>query len=254
MPSLLNPNTEVAIIYRYISTYLKNIDSSYFKNRSLSEMTEKDTSKKTTWEKLSNAVNKDSSHPTKEEKDSSKGKEKLAPEQEKLLTHPSYKALESQLVETENQLSDYKDQLTQLEKQKMYQLAEMDNIQRRAKRDIESAYKFSLEKFIKELLPVKDSLETALEHVKTKDQGAALSGLQLTLKQLQNLLEKNGIQSIEPTGQPFDSHFHEAMLAEENNEVAPNTILKVLQKGYLLHGRLIRPALVVVAKAKEKTS
>ncbi len=217
-------------------------------------MTEKDTSKKTTWEKLSNAVNKDSTHPTKEEKDSSKGKEKLAPEQEKLLTHPSYKALESQLVETENQLNDYKDQLTQLEKQKMYQLAEMDNIQRRAKRDIESAYKFSLEKFIKELLPIKDSLETALEHVKTKEQDAALSGLQLTLKQLQSLLKKNGIQPIEPTGQLFDSHFHEAMLAEENNEVPPNTIIKVLQKGYLLHGRLIRPALVVVAKAKEKTS
>ena len=106
----------------------------------------------------------------------------------------------------------------------------MDNIQRRTKRDIENAYKFSLEKFIKELLPVKNSLETALVHAKSEEQDAALSGIQLTLKQLQSLLEKNGVKSLEPAGQPFDSHFHEAMLAEESNEI-PNTIIRVLQKG-----------------------
>lgn len=214
-------------------------------------MTEKDTSKKSTWEKLNIAANQGSSKSTNEEKAPSAENEK--PKQEQL-THPSYEALETQLLETENQLNEVKSQLAKFEEQKIYQLAEMDNIQRRAKRDIENAYKFSLEKFIKELLPIKDSLETALEHAAAKEPDTALSGIQLTLKQLQSLFEKNGVKSIEPAGQPFDSHFHEAMLIEENNELVPNTIIKVLQKGYLLHERLIRPARVVVSKAKEKTS
>jgi molecular chaperone GrpE len=218
----------------------------------LSEMTEKDTSKKSTWEKLNIAAKQETSKSTNEEKAPSEEKEK--PEQEKQITHPSYEALEAQLLETENRLDDYKSQLAKSEEQKIYQLAEMDNIRRRTKRDIENAYKFSLEKFIKELLPVKDSLETALEHAKTEEQDSALSGIQLTLKQLQSLLEKNGVKSIEPAGEPFDAHFHEAMLAEESDELAPDTVIRVLQKGYLLHERLMRPALVVVAKAKEKTS
>ncbi len=216
-------------------------------------MAEKDTSKKSTWEKLNIAAKQEKPKSTHEEKNSSIDTEKKKPEQEKQLPHPSYEELEAQLLATEKQLDDSKGQLAKLEEQKIYQLAEMDNIQRRTKRDIENAYKFSLEKFIKELLPVKDSLETALAHAKSEEQDAALSGIQLTLKQLHSLLEKNGVKSIEPTGQPFDSHFHEAMLAEESNE-APNTIIRVLQKGYLLHERLMRPALVVVAKAKEKTS
>lgn len=214
-------------------------------------MAEKDTSKKSTWEKLNIASKQETSKSTNEEKASSAEKKK--PKQEKQLPHPSYEELEAQLLATEKQLDDSKGQLAKLEEQKIYQLAEMDNIQRRTKRDIENAYKFSLERFIKELLPVKDSLETALAHAKSEEKDAALSGIQLTLKQLQNLLEKNGVKSIEPAGQPFDSHFHEAMLAEESDQ-APNTIIRVLQKGYLLHERLMRPALVVVAKAKEKTS
>ncbi|MEN9450789.1 MAG: heat shock protein GrpE [Pseudomonadota bacterium] len=217
----------------------------------LSEMAEKEPSKKSTWEKLNIAAKQDSST-ANEKKAPPAEKEEL--EQEKQLTHPSYETLEAQLLETENRVNDYKSQLAKFEEQKVYQLAEMDNIQRRTKRDIENAYKFSLEKFIKELLPVKDSLETALDHAKAEEQATALSGIQLTLKQLQSLLEKNGVKSIEPAGKPFDSHFHEAMLAEENDEIAPNTVIRVLQKGYLLHERLIRPALVVVAKAKEKTS
>lgn len=218
----------------------------------LSEMTEKEPSKKSTWEKLNIAAKQASS--TANEKKISAAEKEEEVEHEKQLTHPSYEALEAQLLETENRLNDYKSQLAKFEDQKIYQLAEMDNLQRRTKRDIENAYKFSLEKFIKELLPVKDSLETALDHAKAKEQDTALSGIQLTLKQLQSLLEKNGVKSIEPAGKPFDSHFHEAMLAEENDELAPNTVIRVLQKGYLLHERLIRPALVVVAKTKEKTS
>lgn len=222
-------------------------------------MTEKDTSKKSTWEKLNIAAKQDTSKSPNEdetssaEEDETSSAEKENPEKEKQITFPSYEALEAQLLATENQLNDAKSQLIKLEEQKIYQLAEMDNIQRRTKRDIENAYKFSLEKFIKELLPVKDSLETALTHAKAEEQDVALSGIQLTLKQLQSLFDKNGVKSIEPAGQTFDSHFHEAMLAEESDELDPNTIIRVLQKGYLLHERLMRPALVVVAKAKEKT-
>lgn len=214
-------------------------------------MTEKDTSKKSTWEKLTIAAKQDSSKTAKEK---ASAVEKEHPEQEKQLPHPSDETLETQLLEAANQLNECNAQLAKFEEQKIYQLAEMDNIQRRTQRDIENAYKFSLEKFIKELLPIKDSLEIALDHAKAEEQDSALSGIQLTLKQLQSLLEKNGVKSIEPVGQPFDSHFHEAMLTEASDELSPNTIIKVLQKGYLLHERLMRPALVVVTKAKEKTS
>ncbi|WP_342147739.1 nucleotide exchange factor GrpE [Rickettsiella endosymbiont of Aleochara curtula] len=214
-------------------------------------MTEKEPSKKSTWEKL-NIAAKQVSPTANEKKIPSTEKEK--PEQEKQLTHPDYAALEAQLLETEKRVNDYKSQLVKVEEQKIYQLAEMENIQRRTKRDIDNAYKFSLEKFIKELLPIKDSLEKALELAIAKEHDLALSGIQLTLKQLENLLEKNGVKPIEPAGKQFDPHFHEAMLAEENDEFPPNTIIKVLQKGYLLHERLMRPALVVVAKVKEKTS
>lgn len=221
----------------------------------LLEMTEKEPSKKTTWEEPNIAAKQDTPNP----KSTNVGKTPSAekPEQEKQLTHPSHEALKAQLLEKENRLNDYKSQLDKLEEQKIYQLAEMDNFQRRTKRDVESHRKFSLEKLIKELLPIKDSLEAALVHArvkaKPKEQDPTLSGIQLTLKQLQSLLEKNCVKSIEPIGEPFDSHFHEAMLAEESDE-KPNTIIRVLQKGYLLHERLIRPAFVVVAKAKEKTS
>lgn len=213
-----------------------------------SAMSKKDTSKKTTWEKLNNATNQDAA------KSATTEESVITPDKsQNKLTHPTYEALETQLLETETQLENYKSQLVKYKEQEKYQLAEVENIRRRTKLDVENAYKFSLEKFIKELLPVKDSLETALELTIAKENSSA-SGIQLTLKQLQNLLEKNGVKSIEPAGEHFDAHFHEAMLAEENDALAPNTIIKVLQKGYLLHERLIRPALVVVAKAKENAS
>ena len=210
-------------------------------------MTEKEPSKKSTWEKLNTAAKQDTSKSANEEKTLSTEKEE---DHEKLLTHPSYKALEAQLLETENQLNELKTQFVKSEEKKLYQLAEMDNILRRTKLEI----KHAPVKLLEELLPVIDSLETAIEHSKTREHNAVLSGIQLTLKQLQNLFDKNGVKPIDPTGKPFDSHFHEAMLTEENDALAPNTIIRVLQKGYLLHERLIRPALVVVAKAKEKTS
>ena len=208
------------------------------------EMSKKDTSKKTTWEKLNTAANQEPSKSAIAEKPADTDK----------LTHLSYEALETQLLETEAQFNLQKEQLLKYKEQEKYHLAEIENIRRRTKLDIENAYKFSLEKFIKELLPVKDSLEAALDTPLASDSNPALTGIQLTLKQLQSILEKNWVKSIEPSGKHFDPHFHEAMLAAESDELAPNTIIKVLQKGYLLHERLMRPALVVVTKAKEKTS
>jgi molecular chaperone GrpE len=214
------------------------------------EMSKKDTSKKNTWEKLNTAANQEPSKsvPAKE-----------TPAAEKRVsthksTHPAYEALETQLLETETQLNLQKEQLLKYKEEEKYHLAEIENIRRRTKLDVENAYKFSLEKFIKELLPVKDSLEAALEAPLATNSNPAFTGIQLTLKQLQSILEKNGVKSIEPSGKHFDPDFHEAMLAEESDELAPNMIIKVLQKGYLLHERLMRPALVVVSKAKEKTS
>ena len=127
--------------------------------------------------------------------------------------------------------------------------AEGENIRRRAQEDIGKAGKFAVEKFSGELLAVKDSLEAALasdgaEHLK--------EGVELTLRQLVAAFEKSGLAEINPLGQKFDPHQHQAISQIEAPDAATeaNTVLSVLQKGYALHGRVIRPALVVVSKAK----
>ncbi len=133
--------------------------------------------------------------------------------------------------------------------------AELDNLRRRAKQDVESAHKYALEKFALELLPVKDSLEMGL--AAASDEATAeeavkqlREGTELTLKMLTNAMEKFGIKEIDPQGQPFDPELHQAMSMQETDEYPPNTVMAVMQKGYLLNDRLIRPAMVVVSKAK----
>jgi len=130
-------------------------------------------------------------------------------------------------------------------------VAEMENIRRRAAQDVEKAHKFALEKFVGELLPVIDNLERALE---AGDQAnellkPLLEGVELTLQSMQNSVAKFGVQAINPQGQPFDPNQHQAMSLIENAEVAPNTVIAVMQKGYELNGRVVRPAMVMVAKA-----
>jgi molecular chaperone GrpE len=126
-------------------------------------------------------------------------------------------------------------------------MAEADNIRKRASRDIEHAHKFALENFSKDLLAVKDSLEMGLAAADTADAESLLAGSEATLKLLAGLLERFGISEIDPEGEPFDPERHEAMTMQPSAEVEPGSVLTVIQKGYVLNGRLLRPARVIVA-------
>lgn len=130
--------------------------------------------------------------------------------------------------------------------------AEGENIRRRAQEDIAKAGKFAVEKFASELVAVKDSLEAALASDKQTAEDLK-AGVELTLKQLVSAFEKSALLEINPLGEKFDPHRHQAISqipAPEGSDVQPNHVLNVLQKGYALHERVIRPALVIVAQAK----
>ncbi|MCU7853045.1 MAG: nucleotide exchange factor GrpE [Candidatus Thiodiazotropha sp. (ex Monitilora ramsayi)] len=133
--------------------------------------------------------------------------------------------------------------------------AELENLRKRNQRDLENAHKFALEKFSQELLQVWDSLE--LGHQAAQDEQADIpklrEGTELTLKLLTDVMQKNGIEQVDPDGQPFDPEYHQAMSMQEREDVAPNTVVAVVQKGYLLNGRLLRPAMVMVSKAGAPT-
>jgi molecular chaperone GrpE len=126
--------------------------------------------------------------------------------------------------------------------------AEADNIRKRAQTEIASAHKFAIENFASELLAVKDSLEAALA-TESASAESLKSGVELTLKQLQSVFAKFNLAEISPAGQKFDPHQHQAITMVDSDAEA-NTVVQVLQKGYLLHERVIRPALVTVAKQK----
>jgi len=133
--------------------------------------------------------------------------------------------------------------------------AELENLRRRAKQDVENAHKYALEKFAQELLPVKDSLEMGLAAASGEADAAEAikqlrEGTELTLKMLSAAMEKSGIKEIDPVGETFNPEQHQAMSMQESEEHAPNTVIAVMQKGYQLNDRLIRPAMVVVSKAK----
>jgi len=126
--------------------------------------------------------------------------------------------------------------------------AELENSKRRAEKNVENAHKFALEKFSLELLAVKDSLELGLSADDT-DAGKLKEGTELTLKMLTQVLEKFSIYAVDPLGETFDPNLHQAMSMQESAEHEPNTVIAVMQKGYLLNDRLIRPAMVMVSKA-----
>lgn len=127
--------------------------------------------------------------------------------------------------------------------------AEMDNVRKRAQRDIESAHKYGLEKLVEAFLPVIDSLELgAAAGAQGADPERIREGLELTLKMFAGALEKCGVRPVDPAGEKFNPELHEAIGMDASPEAAPNTVLRVVQRGYLLNERLLRPARVVVAR------
>lgn len=128
--------------------------------------------------------------------------------------------------------------------------AELDNLRKRSQRDLENAHKFALERFSQELLQVWDSLE--LGHQAAQDEAADVlklrEGTELTLKLLTDVMNKQGVEQIDPQDQPFNPEFHQAMTMQERDDVPANTVVGVVQKGYTLNGRLLRPAMVMVSK------
>ncbi|MFA7386522.1 MAG: nucleotide exchange factor GrpE [Thiohalobacteraceae bacterium] len=130
--------------------------------------------------------------------------------------------------------------------------AEIENLHKRNQRNLENAHKYALEKFAGELLPVRDSLEmgiAAAAQGENIDPAKLIEGSELTLQMMGSAMEKFGITEVNPQGERFDPQFHEAMSIQPRNDIEPNKVVTVIQKGYLLNDRLIRPAMVIVSKA-----
>ena len=164
--------------------------------------------------------------------------EAISPEQEKI------NELELALAAAQSTVVDQKDSVIRAK-------AEVDNIRRRAAQDVEKARKFALEKFAGEMLVSVDNLERALQNIDKDDESnkGVIEGVELTLQGLISSLEKFGVKAVDPQDQPFNPELHQAMSMQEVPDVAPNTVIAVMQKGYELNGRLIRPAMVMVSKA-----
>ncbi|MFD2191936.1 nucleotide exchange factor GrpE [Pistricoccus aurantiacus] len=151
-------------------------------------------------------------------------------------------ALTARVEELEQRLAETRDQALRA-------AAETQNVRRRSEQEVDKARKFALEKFVKELLPVVDSLEKALEAMQEEASDAHREGVSMTLKMQLDALKKFGVEVVDPQGEPFDPQYHEAMAMVPNPELDPNTVMEVIQKGYLLNDRLVRPAMVVVSQA-----
>lgn len=161
-------------------------------------------------------------------------------------TVPGVEELQQQLAEARAKADQHWDQLLRAK-------AELENARRRAQRELENAHKYAIERFAQELLPVRDSLELGLS---AADASASVDklreGTELTLKLLTGVMEKFGIKVVDPLGEPFNPEWHEAMTMQPS-EQPPNTVISVIQKGYVLNDRLIRPAMVVVARSPDAT-
>lgn len=159
------------------------------------------------------------------------------------LEHPDYAALEEKLTLAEQTAHDNWEKSVRA-------MAELDNVRRRAERDVANAHRFGLEKIITSLLPVIDSLEQALQLTDEKTDSGMAEGLKLTMKLFLDVLHKQNVEQIDPQGAIFDPQEHEAMSIQKLPDVVPNSIVAVFQKGYKLNDRVIRPARVIVAKTK----
>jgi molecular chaperone GrpE len=157
---------------------------------------------------------------------------------------PGHAELTALLEDARGKADEHWDQVVRIQ-------AEMDNLRKRSERDLVNAHKFALERFASELLPVKDSLELGLAAFATEnaDPENLKEGVELTLQMLTIAMEKSAITEVNPVNESFDPDFHQAMSIQERDDVPANTVVTVVQKGYLLHDRLVRPAMVIVSKA-----
>lgn len=170
-----------------------------------------------------------------------------APAQPAVTAAPDLGQLQAELASARAEAAEAKDKFLRAK-------AETENVRRRAEADVANAHKYGIERFAMEMLAVRDSLELAkgVDRGQTGIVDKVLEGVDLTLKLMDSGLEKFGLTIVDPAGQKFDPAVHQAMTMQESDTVAPNHVLQVMQKGCLLNGRLLRPALVVVAKAKSE--
>ncbi|MFN7137277.1 MAG: nucleotide exchange factor GrpE [Thermomonas sp.] len=150
-------------------------------------------------------------------------------------------------AEPQDELEALRAEVEQLKAQALIERADLENQRKRLARDIEMARKFANERLLSDLLPVFDSLDAGLAAAGA-DAGALRQGMELTYKQLLKVAAGNGMEVLDPTGQPFDPEHHQAISQGEADGVAPGHVINVFQKGYRLNGRLLRPALVIVAR------
>ncbi|MBT4882759.1 MAG: nucleotide exchange factor GrpE [Glaciecola sp.] len=169
--------------------------------------------------------------------------ETLSPEQARIFE------LENELAAAKQALSDQKDGALRA-------VADGENAKRRAAAEIDKARKFALERFAGDLLPVIDNLENAIRFADRENEALKpiLDGIDMTQKSFISTVEKNGLEVINPQGETFNPEHHQAMSMQESADVAPNTVLAVMQNGYIINGRLLRPAMVMVSKAPENNS
>ncbi len=170
--------------------------------------------------------------------------EENASEADETLEEISIEDLQKELAEVQAKVAEYWDQVVRSK-------AEMENVKRRATRDVENARKYSVEKFASDLLPVVDSLEQGIEtSANATDISTLREGMEMTTKMLISTLEKQGLIQVHPHGEKFNPEYHEAMAMIESPDVAEDHVINVFQKGYQLNGRLVRPARVVVSRGQ----
>lgn len=157
-------------------------------------------------------------------------------------------------ADAEPKLADLKAKADENWEKYLRAAAELENVRKRAARDVEHAHKFALERFATELLAVLDSLEAGLAAGEDADAETLLKGKEATLKQLLAILQRFGVEEVDPHGEPFDPTLHEAMTVQPSADVEPGSVVTVFQKGYALNGRLLRPARVVVAAEAEDSA
>jgi molecular chaperone GrpE len=193
-------------------------------------------------------ASQDQTQPENEEQsnDAQDAPEAVAPEAnaEETLEEGAPLTPEERVAQLEDELVGARDEVLRAQ-------ADAQNAARRAAQDVEKARKFALERFVGELLPVADNLERALESAAGDEEviKPIAEGVELTLKSFLDVVGKFNVAVVDPQGEPFDPNLHQAMSMVENKEVEPNTVIAVMQKGYTLNGRLVRPAMVMVSKS-----